>query len=147
LYKAADVDPIVQELLGVVEESLNMCKRAKDEAAAWRKKAEELDSREKVTLEKVASLDPEIIDQTLDSLQVHDYVPARDKAGREKMAKYLQQDPNNALLLAQKIIQFSARAPEEGRGVAKVATSGTSGDDYPIGWHEDGWDKILREGA
>lgn len=148
IYKAAEVDAIVNDLLGVVEDSLSACKRAQEEADGWKKKAQEKPEPEKVVLEKVAAFDPDVLESTLDKLESCSYFDDSDPQARVKMANFLHSDPNNALRLAQRVLQFSAPAPDEGRGVEKNATTYDTGHSaLPEGWVEDGWEKVIRHGA
>lgn len=144
---------IVKDLIDIVEDTLTAYKSTQEELNNWKKKAQEV-PKEKVILEKVAAtLDKHIIHQTLDYLENHAMIDPGDVKQREKMASFLEADPNNALLLAQRILQFSTPALSEGRGVSKSASAkhgseiNSTDAGYPEGWLEDGWDKVLSKGA
>jgi hypothetical protein len=133
----------IQELFQLVEDSLHQAKQAYIALAEERK--------EKVRLEKVASelpktkpIDPVLVNKTVSLLVRHDYL---DPSQQEKFASDLAADPQNALKLANRIIEISAPTPHydsEGRGIPKqasTATPETERDDTSA------WLKVVSEGA
>jgi hypothetical protein len=153
-YAASAVDPIIDGLLDVVQSTLISYNAAVANAQAWQKKATAA-AQQRVELEKVASVDQDLVVSTLDKLEDTGFFSDADiKQARVKMAAFLSESPNNALVLAQRVLQFSTPSLSEGRGIPKSASNRT-GDTkvsskamgYPDGWLEDGWDTVVREGA
>lgn len=142
-YPAAEVDPLIQDLTSQLEAALLVAQDATEKLAAVR-------AEQKVMLEKVASLkpqtlslDPTLIDQALGTLED---LAIMDPRGREKIAADLTADPNNALRLLERVVNLSAEAPQQGRGVPKNASafnsaSGESESD------PDGWNFVVKHGA
>lgn len=150
-YPAPVVDSILDSMLGFVQDALAGQKRADETIAELRKKAEEKSTGGRVVLEKVAAvLDEDLVRDTVEMLDRFSFTDPSDSDAQVKIAAFIKKDPNNALRLMQQVLHFSALNPDEGRGVEKRASGSKPGktvssrNDF---WEEDGFDRILREGA
>jgi len=139
-YPKDEVDQTVDQILGLLEQSLALNKSAAlDQAELADLRAKQATSA-KVVLQKVAAapaLDSNLIDTTLQCLVDTSFL---SRENREKMAAELQKDPNAALKLASRIATLSTPGHEGGHGVktaSATTTPTTSGE----------WDKVLEEGA
>lgn len=131
---------VAEELLTLVEESLEQAKKAYAELRLLKD--------EKVKLEKVASEQPAAafdkasVQKTVRMLVQHSFLHADQQ---EKFASQLIEKPENALKLVQRLLEVSAPAYNEGRGVPKSASTESSGGSTD----EDNslWAKVIKEGA
>ena len=144
-YKAEDVDPLLADLYGQVEASLEVAKSAT-------LRLEALEAEHRVTLEKVASMqksarvalpeiNPRVVDETLQQLE--DLAIIKPE-GREKIASDLASDPNNALRFMSRVLTLSAEAHSEGGGLPKSAST-----ERPAAAESDpdGWNLVIEHGA
>ena len=136
-YPATVIDGILQDAILVLEEAVGVAKAATTERDALRKQAEE---GGKVILEKVASADPALVKETVDTLVRLNLIGPENQ---EKLASELASDPKAIFKLASRLahISISDSAHQEGAGVVKSAT------DAAIPADPDGWDKVVKHGA
>jgi hypothetical protein len=131
---------VAEELLTLVEESLEQAKKAYAELRLLKD--------EKVQLEKVASeavktptFEKGSVQKTVRMLVQHSFLHPDQQ---EKFASQLVEKPDNALRLVQRLLEVSAPAYNEGRGVPKSAStenSSRSAEDDSL------WSKVIKEGA
>lgn len=127
---------VADELLTLVEDSLEQAKVAYAELRKLRD--------EKVELEKVASapvFDRAVVIKTAKMLVRNHWLLPEEQ---EKFASDLTERPDKALKLVQRLLEISAPAYDEGRGVPKSAsttTSDSSKEDNSL------WAKVVTEGA
>jgi hypothetical protein len=139
-YPKAEVDAIMDELLGALENSLTLNKSAsaaQAEVAELRVKL--ATSGPPVVLQQVSTeptLDPELLNQTLRDLVDTAYLHEDDVP---KMAATLKKDPNALLKLASRIATLSTPAHESGHGVKSASTR------TPLA--SDEWDIVREKGA
>jgi hypothetical protein len=136
-YPAAEVDSLLNDMFGQVQDALGVAARSEEKVATL---------QHDIELQKVAAakptLDPVLVDQTLEALEDLQILRA---GGREKMASDLVSDPNNALRLLTRVLPLSAEAPQSGSGIPKTASASRS-TTIPGEQPED-WSSILRDGA
>lgn len=139
-YPAAQIDPLVGELLELLEDTVKVAQDAQDEADRLRKAADTAVAAagEKVVLEKVASLDAGLVKETVQALVDAGFAEAGDM---EKLASDLQSNPSFALQIATRLANVAASAPIEGSGIEKISAAKTMTSD------PDGWGKVIVEGA
>lgn len=132
----ADTDT-VQELFQLVEDSLTHAKQAYTELAKERE--------EKVRLEKVANehrrIDSNLVDRTVSLLVRNNYL---DKDQQEKFAAELASHPENALKLVNRLVEISAPAYSEGRGIPKQASTH---DAQEFSEDNSAWLRVINDGA
>lgn len=150
---AEDISPVFDEMVEVTLSSLHACKEATVEVARLKS---ELDSKDKVLLEKIASEPKSIfndheIDNTMNQLAALGFIEADS---RQKIASELRKDPNKALALIGSIAELSTPMPSEGRSATKQASRDTYpgipahiARKYPKDMLEDGSWKMVEYGA
>ena len=128
---------VLHDSLALADRALGKCAQLESECLGLRAKTAE---QERVILEKVASrgLDSRLIDATLLSLEEMSLMNPDD---HKKVASELQEDPNAALRLAQRLITLSVPAHQEGGAIEKSA--GTTGSTVD----PDGWNEVVRPRA
>ena len=129
----------VQELLSLVEDSLEQAKKAFTELRQIQDAKVEL---EKVASESMPKFSPGVVNKTVRMLVQHNFLPAVEQ---EKFASQLVEHPENALKLVQRLLTISAPAHDEGRGVPKSASTKTT--DSPSAEDNSAWTKVIKEGA
>ncbi len=149
---AETISPLFEELTDIALASLHACKSARAEAERLQA---ELDTKDKVILEKIANearpaLDAQLIDDTVRQLEAFGFV---DADSRVKIASELRKDPNQALVLVGRLMEISTPMPDEGKGVPKQANTETPGipahlrNKYSKDYLESGLYRIIEEGA
>lgn len=93
-------------------------------------------SADKVTLQKVASAQPDKVNELVDNLVNHCLIPERD---REKCATALMENPNNILDIANQALKASELPLETGYGIKQAST-----EEDPISASNDTWLRTLR---
>jgi hypothetical protein len=129
----AEFATLLHDSLALTDRALGACAQLEAvNAGLLAKNAEQ----ERVILEKVANakpaaLNPALIESTLRALEA---MSLADPADHQKLASDLNNDPNAALHLAQRLITLSVPAHQEGSAIDKSAgVSGPAVD--PDGWH------------
>lgn len=116
------------DLLGQLSTALTLCETLEQENTALKRAA----ATPRVTLQKVAAFDKSLLAATVAELEAQQMI---DRTAATKLASDLNDDPNTALHLLRRVVQFSAAAPDEGVAVSKAAHGPT--EDI------DGWGKFL----
>jgi hypothetical protein len=124
---------VLCDSLALTEQALGAAARLENENSGLRAKNAE---QERVILEKVAAtktpvLSPDLIEDTLKSLEA---MSLMDPADHQKLASDLSKDPNAALLLAQRLVTLSVPAHQEGSAIEKSAGATDETVD-PDGWY------------
>ena len=127
-----------EELLSLVEDSLLQAKKAYAELRVLQESKVEL---EKGASTHVPKFDPGMVNKTVRMLITHNFL---HEDQQEKFASSLTERPENALKLVQRLLEISAPAHIEGRGVPKAASTKSA----PSSTEDDSaWTKVIKEGA
>lgn len=130
----------MDDLLGLLENSLALNKTAATAQAEVADLRAKLAAAPKVVLQKVATeavLDNGLLDETLQTLVDTAYLTP---GNREKLAAELRGNPNAVLRLAGRIATLSIPGHTSGAGVKSASATTT-----PTAAGE--WDKVVAEGA
>jgi hypothetical protein len=103
----------------------------------------ELARKDRIILEKVASVapkaDPAAVTDLVNSMVSHGLAQQKDAS---ILIEQLTAHPDNVVKLAKKLVVISMPAPAQGRGVAKEASASNPSDSA-----HDEWRKVIEEGA
>jgi len=134
-YTAETVEPLIAEMLQVVEDSLALAKSASDELASLKEAHAAVlaaPAAAPVVLEKVASIPDEEIETTLDTLVNNGFLDEKDRAG---VASAIKDDPGVAMKIASRIATLSVANASQGAGVTKSASAKeAAASNDPDGW-------------
>lgn len=142
-YPAAELDPILSDLLGALDANVTAVKTASEQLAeirqqleAERQKSAQLEKQlktatkqpaEDIVLRKVASFDGQKIDQVVNYLVEQQIIKTPEDG--VKLASELRRNPEMALDLVTRIASFhESPAPAMGAGVNKQANELTTSD-------------------